>query len=758
MSTNPTATGEGPVGRPLDRVDAHPKVTGAARYAAEIPLPGLTHAVLVGARVAHGRITAINASEAEQAEGVLAVLTHDSIGKIAGQPPLLPSLAGGPAPGETFFPMQSDRVHYAGQHIAVVVADTYDRALHASHLVRVEYAEEPSVTVLDQARDQAYEPEAIFAGFVPGRSERGDVTAGLAEATTTVDRVYSFAPNHHNPIETSATTAYWEGDRLTLHDATQGVTATQHTVAALLGIPHSRVRVVSPYTGGSFGAKAMVWHHPTLAALAARAVGRPVRLALTREQMFTSCGHREEQEHHVTLGADDQGRLTAVRHHKLSPTSPFDHWAEPSLALSGHLYACPNYEGVYRLIRANTSTPTFMRCPGEATGLFALETALDELAERIGVDPLELRLRNYAETDPATGHPWSSNGLRECYQAGADRIGWHRRAQPPRREGHWLLGLGMATAAYPVYAPNNPVRARARIYADGMATVQAAVTDIGTGVLTAMTQVAAETLGLPVDRCRFEGGDTDLPHAAAAVGSAGAGMTSAAVHAACVELRSQLIARAVADPASPLHGADPTRITVTDGRMAHADNPGTGETYGELLQRQFLPDVEATGSWGPPPHDAPFGMLTFGAQFAEVAVDPELGLVRVRRMAGTFAPGRVLNAKTARSQLMGGMIWGVGQALLEASHMEPGTGRWANASLGEYLVAVHADTPEIDIDLIEVEDTVVNPLGVKGVGEIGQSGAAAAIANAIHHATGHRFSKLPITIEDVLATSGDPSA
>jgi xanthine dehydrogenase YagR molybdenum-binding subunit len=748
------------LGQPLDRVDAHPKVTGAARYTADVPLPGLAHAVLVGAAIPSGRITAIDASEALAADGVLTVLTHENLPRIAAQPPLIPSLAGTAAPGQTFFPMQDDLVHYAGQHIALVIADTYERALHASRLLRVSYEEsEPDavVTVIEQGRDAAYEPKAVFAGLVPGRTARGDVDAGLRRARVRVDATYTYAANHHNPIEPSATTAYWEDSRLVLHDAAQGITATQHTVAALLGIPHTSIRVIGPYVGGSFGSKAMIWHHPALAALAARALGRPVRLALTREQMFTSCGHREEQEQTISLGADAEGRLTALRHHKLSPTSHFDDWAEPSLGTPSRMYACPAYEGVYRLIRANTMTPTFTRCPGEATGLFALECAMDELAERLGLDPLELRLRNYADTDPATGHPWSSSGLRECYERGAAGIGWHRRAAPPARDGHWLVGLGMAASAYPVYPPNNPQRARARVYADGSAVVQAAVSDFGTGVATAMTQVAADALGLPVERCRFEGGDTNLPNIAAAVGSSGAGMISAAVHTAATALRNQLIAQAVADPRSPLHGAEPAEVILREGRMVRRDRPdrpGVGEDYGELLRRNHQPDAEASGSWGPPPgppgQDVPFGMVTFGAQFAEVAVDPELGLARVRRLAGAFAPGRVLNAKTARSQLMGGMIWGVGQALLEATFMDTGAGRWANTSLGDYLVPVNADAPEIDVDLVEVDDVVVNPLGVKGVGEIGQAGTAAALANAIHHATGRRVRHLPITIEDLL--------
>ncbi|MGW2564479.1 xanthine dehydrogenase family protein molybdopterin-binding subunit [Streptomyces sp. NPDC001514] len=737
------------IGQSLDRVDGRPKVTGAARYSAEVPIPGLTYAYIVGARIPSGRITAIDTDAALAEDGVVAVLTHQNLPKIATQPPLIPSLAGTAAPGQTFFPMQDDTVHYAGQQVALVVADTYERAQHAASLVRITYEETPSVTTIDQGRDQAYEPETIFGGFVPGRVERGNAEAGLARADVRVDATYTFAANNHNPIEPSATTAEWQGDELVLYDATQGVNATQITVAQLLGIPLAKIRVIGHFVGGSFGCKAMIHNHPALAAMAAREVGRPVKLVLTREQMFTSVGHREEQEQHLTVGATRDGRLTAIRHHKLSVSSHFDNWAEPSLGVSSQIYAAPAYEGVYRLIRGNTMTPTFMRAPGEASGMFALECTMDELAWELGLDPIELRLRNFSDRDPNTGNPWSSNGLRECYERGAARFGWGRHTAEPgtRRDGNWLIGTGMATAGYPVFAPSSPQRARARVYADGTAVVQAATPDFGTGVATVMTQVAADALGMPFDRCRFENGDTDLPSIAAAVGSSGAGMISAAVHSAATALRNQMIARAVVDTGSPLHGANPVDVVVQDGVMTAG---ASGESYAALLQRSFRPDAEATGSWSPPGPDGEYGMLTFGAQFAEVAVDPELGLIRVRRMTGAFAPGRVLNPKTARSQLMGGMLWGLGQALLEANYMQPGTGRWANSSLGEYLVAVNADAPDVDIELIEVEDPVVNPLGVKGVGEIGQVGVAAAIANAVHNATGRRIRKLPITVEDML--------
>lgn len=742
------------IGQPIERVDGRMKVTGAARYTADLAPKHVAYAVAVGARVACGRVSAIHAREAERAPGVLAVFTHRNLPKVAAVPRLFPSLFGRAAPGETFFPMQDDEVHYAGQPVALVVADSLERAQHAATLLRINYEETPSTTVIEQGRDGAYVPERIFGGLIPGRSSRGDVEAGLAEAAVRIDVTYRFAANHHNPIETTASTAVWEDGRLTLHDTTQGITATQLTVAAFLGLPPTDVRVTTRFVGGGFGCKAMIWPHATFAALAARQVGRPVKLSLTREQMFSSCGHREEQEQRIVLGATSDGRLTALRHHKLSPTSPFDEWAEPSLGSTAQAYACPNYEGVYRLFRSNTMTPTFTRGPGESTGMFALESAMDELAYQLRLDPLELRLRNHADVSPESGQPWSSKGLKECYQLGAERFGWNGRNPEPRsgRDGHWLIGSGMATATYPVPAAPimQPQRARARIYSDGSAVVECATQEFGTGAATAMTQVAADFLGVALERVRFVYGDTDLPNASAAVGSAGSAMQANAVRAAAIALRDQLVALATADSQSPLHGAEPSAVIVQGGRMMRRDQPGSGETYADLLQRHAMGDAEAVGSWNPTSWDTGYALTTFGAQFAEVAVDADLGLVRVRRMLGVFAPGRVLNPRMARSQLMGGMLWGLGQALHEGTLMDVRTGRWANASLGEYLVPVNADAPDVQVELIEVRDEVVNPLGVKGVGEIGQVGAAAAIANAVFHATGRRVRALPIRIEHLL--------
>jgi xanthine dehydrogenase YagR molybdenum-binding subunit len=739
------------IGRSLDRVDGPEKVTGAARYSGEIVLPGLLHAAIVGAAIPCGRVTAIAGDAALGAGGAVAVLSHLNLPRLAGAPRLLPSLAGGPAPGQSFFPMQDDRVHYAGQPVAMVIADSLERAHHAASLVSVGYERAASITTLDEGRDAAQEATTLFGGLLPASSARGDVQSGLAEADVRIQATYRMAANHHNPIEAPTTTAVWAGDRLTLYDSTMGVRASQLTVSQLLGIPLSKVRVITSFVGGSFGMKAMVWPHVTLAAMAARHVRRPVRLAMTRPQMFTSNGHREEQEQRIAIGARRDGRLTAIRHEKLSITSPFDDWAEPATGVSSQLYACPNYEGSHRLVHGNTMTPTFTRGPGESAGSFVLESAMDELAHELGLDPVQLRVQDHAATDPR-GNAWTSDGLEECLRRGAARFGWSRRNPSPRsvRDGDWLVGQGMAAAAYPVALFMPVQRARARVYADGSASVETSTQEFGTGVATMMTQVGADALGVPPEAVTAGLGDTDMPNTSSAVGSAGATMVSAAVHAAGTALRDRLVAMAVADDGSPLHGADPAAVEVRDGRMALSGRPWTGETYGELLGRNRLTYAEDAGSWRPPPLDAPLGLLTFGAQFAEVGVDAELGLVRVRRMVGAFAPGRVINPKLARSQLMGGMLWGLGQALLEGNRMDPRQGRWGASNLGEYLVPVNADAPDVEVELVEVDDRGVNPLGVKGVGEIGQVGVAAAIANAVFNATGRRIRELPLAAELVM--------
>jgi xanthine dehydrogenase YagR molybdenum-binding subunit len=739
------------VGTPVTRVDGPAKVTGAARYTAEVALPGMAHLGIVGATIASGRVVSLDTRDALLSGGVLAVLAAADLPPIAGQPRLLPSLLGQAAPGQSFFPLQDDVVHYAGQPVALVVAESHERAQHAASLVRVSYDVTPSLTTIADGRAEAAEADRLFGGLLPGRNERGDVDAALERADVRIDVAAQMAANHHNPMEAPSTVAAWDGGKLTIHESTMGVRATQLTVAHLLGLPLSHVRVLAPFVGGSFGMKAMVWPGVTLTAMAARAVRRPVKLMLTRPQMFTSNGHREEQEQRLSLGATRDGRLTAIDHEKLSMASPFDDWAEPATGVSSQLYAVASFRGVHRLIHGNTMTPTFTRGPGEALGVAMLEIAMDELAYELGIDPVELRLRNHTAVDPR-GNPWSSDGLPECLRLGAERFGWPGRDPEPRRakDGDWLVGTGMAAAGYPVAFFMPEQRARARIHADGSAVVQTATQEFGTGVLTMATQVGADALGVDLAAMEFQAGDSDLPNSTAAVGSAGSAMVGSAVHAAGLALRRQLIALAIGDEQSPLHGVSPESVDVAAGRMSSRERPDASDGYGELLARNHLADAEAMGSWRPPPLDTPHGLLTFGAQFAEVAVDPELGLVRVRRLLGAFAPGRVLNPLLARSQLMGGMLWGLGQALLEGNHMDGRTGRWAAGNLAEYLVPVNADAPDVTIEFVDVHDEVVGPLGAKGVGEIGQVGTAAAIANAVFHATGRRIRELPMAPELVM--------
>jgi xanthine dehydrogenase YagR molybdenum-binding subunit len=405
------------IGRSVSRVDGPAKVSGAARYSGEILLPGLAHAAIVGATIPSGRVTAIQTGAAQAAAGLAAILTHQNLPKIAGEPKLLPSLAGGPAPGESFFPMQDEVIHYAGQPVAIVIADSVERARWAASLVGVSYERTPSITTIDEGRDGAAEAQMLFGGLMPARNERGDVERGLAEADLRIDAEYRMAANHHNPIEAPTTTAVWDEDRLTIYDSTMGVRASQLTVSHLLGVPLSKIRVITSFVGGSFGMKAMVWPHVTLAAMAAQHVRRPVRLAMTRPQMFTSNGHREEQEQRITIGAKRDGRLTAIRHEKLSITSPFDDWAEPATGVSSQLYACDNFEGFHRLIHGNTMTPTFTRGPGESVGSFVLETAMDELAHELSIDPVDLRVQDHAAADCAATHGRATGSSSACAAA-----------------------------------------------------------------------------------------------------------------------------------------------------------------------------------------------------------------------------------------------------------------------------------------------------------------------------------------------------
>lgn len=717
------------LGAPLDRVDGHLKVTGGARYAAEYPLPNMSHAVLITSTIAKGRVRRIDSAAVERMPGVLTVLTPQNAMKLPGFEGSGGNNAGAQGPAargalRMRVPtlLQDDLVHYNGQPIGVVVAETFEHATAAAHSARVEYVAETPVLEFDTAPRNP--PESVHPLGGPREYTRGDVDRGLAGAAVRVQHTYTTPLENHNPMEVHSTIASWNGDELTLYESTQGIFSVRNSVARAFEMPQDKVRVISYFTGGGFGSKGGAWSHEVLAAMAARKVGRPVKLVLTRRQMFGPVGGRPRTQQEVTLGATRDGALTAIRHTSTSNTSTLEDWVEPDTSQTRMLYACPNVRTVYDLVRLNVGSPTFQRAPGESTGTFALESAMDELAYALDMDPVELRLRNYAETDPESGHPWSSKALRECYTSAADRFGWSKRKPAPRsmRDGNWLVGWGMATATYP--ARRAAAGTTARLLADGTIDVRAGSQEIGCGTYTVMTQVAADALGVPVDRVRFELGSTEMPETPASTGSVTVASTGSAVHDAAVALKQRI-------------------ESLVPGGLARA-------SASEIVARNGGLPVEATVHSQPGPEQRQFSMHSFGAVFTEVHVDPDLGIVRVPRIVTAHAIGRVLNEKTARSQIQGGVVWGIGMALLEETGIDPHMGRYVNADLAEYHVPVNADVGTIDSQFVEEHDPYVSAIGAKGAGEIGITGVAASIANAVYHATGKRVRDLPIRIENLL--------
>jgi xanthine dehydrogenase YagR molybdenum-binding subunit len=761
--TNPTA---GVVGQPLSRVDGRAKVTGQATYSAEYNrLPGLVHAVLRTSDVAKGRVANIDSSVAQQQPGVLGIFTHQNLPKLARTPSTPEEKAALNAP-MTFFPMLSDRVEYAGQPVAIVVADTLERAQYAASLLKISITPEVPVASYLDPKTTRFVPKTVKG--TPGVTKRGDAQAAFASAPVQLTATYTHAINHHNPMEPGATIAHWEAaDRLTVYDTTQAIAWTQKTLSQMLGLKIEQVRVINKYLGGGFGCKAWVWPHVALAPLVARAVGRPVKLVLTRPQMFTGMGHREDQEQTLRLGATREGKLLALVHEKTSTTSPWDDYAETNHKILNMLYAAPAFESTYHLAHANVMTSTSTRAPGEMPGSFAIECSMDDLAAQLNIDPIQIRLLNHADKDPSTGHPWSSKSLKECYQRGAELFGWSKRNSQAgqTRDGKTLVGWGMATAAYPVHSGKG--NARVRLYADGRAVVQAGATDLGTGTYTINTQVAADALGIAPENVRFELGDSTLPTTAASGGSMAAGTVSSSVYLAAQDVWRQLIKVAVADKKSPLYRAKPADVVMEKGRLQLKNDLSKGETFGELMKRASLNDIEgsAIGRYGSgyeeslalgeaaPEH----AMHAFGAHFCEVHVDPELGTVRVTKWVSVVAGGRILNPKTARSQVLGGSVFGIGAALMEQTVRDPNLARYTNADLASYHVPVNADIPNMTVEFIDEHDPYINAMGAKGIGEVSVVGVTAAVSNAILHATGRRLRSLPITPDKVLAALRQPA-
>ncbi|HEY0513083.1 MAG TPA: xanthine dehydrogenase family protein molybdopterin-binding subunit [Thermoanaerobaculia bacterium] len=742
----------GAVGKPIDRVDGRRKIAGAAKYAAEFRHGRLTHAVLVQSTIAKGRIASIDAAAARRSPGVLAVISHENalkLKKAPGGAKAQPTASG--KLGDDRLPFSDDVIHYAGQHVALVVAETLDQARHAASLVKVRYHEEKPVLEIAEAKATAYLPEKAMGRDLQHR--RGDVDGALAApGIVKIQQTYTTPVETNNPMEPSATVASWEGDRLTVADATQAVIGTRGVLSAAFGIPKENVRVLCPFTGGGFGCKGFQWPHTMLAAMAAKMTGRPVQLNLTRQQMFTSVGHRPPTEQTMTLAARRDGTLTAIRHETLQPTATTTEFIEPcGITTSKLLYACENVATPHHLVRVNVAPPTPMRAPGDSPGSFALESAMDELAYELGMDPLELRLRNHADRDMGENKPWSSKHLKECYQRGAETFGWSKRNPKPRsmRDGDLLVGWGMATALYP--GNRRPASARARISADGHALVQAATQDLGTGSYTIFTQVAADALGLPVERVTFELGDSEFPDAPVSGGSNTAASVSEAVVQVGTAMKAKLAELATGDPESPLAGLPADQLALANGRLVVAANPSRGIAYTDLLSRSRLPAIEAQADVKP--DDAKtkqYSIHSWGAQFCEVKIDPLLPRVQVTRWVSAIDVGRVLNAKLSRSQVMGGVTMGIGMALMEHTVYDPRTGLPVTDSFQDYLIPVNADVPEVEVALLDHPDPIINTLGCRGIGEIGITGVAAAIANAVYHATGRRIRELPITPDKLL--------
>ena len=732
------------IGDAVIRKDGPAKVTGQAKYAGEFAAPKSAVAVMITSTIPNGRIARMDVGAAERAPGVLKVLTPFNTFKL----PNGGKTAVHPPAGRVLSLLQDDAVHYNNQPIGVVVAETLNQALFAASLVGVKY----------KTASPDFDFEAGFAKAHPGSHGKdpsdvgiGDFDKGHAEAEVVVDEIFTTPMQNHNPMEPHATLAQWEGEKLTVHDATQYISGVKQTLAKTFGIPDDNVRVICPFVGGGFGSKGSTWSHVVLAAMAAKMTDRPVRLVLERPQMFGPVGGRPQTHQHIVLGAKRDGTLTAIRHDVYSHTSVMEDFAEPSSNATRMLYACPNIITSQKLVALHVGTPTFQRAPGEATGTFALEIAMDELAEKLKMDPIAFRLKNYAEVDPTNRKPFSSKHLRECYQQGAERFGWSKRVAQPRkvREGHILKGFGMATATYG--ANRSAGMAMVRFEKNGRVTVASGSQDLGTGTYTIMAQVTAATLDLPIEMIDAKLGDSELPKAPVSGGSQSAASVTPAVQAAAEQARLKLFAAMVSDASTPFHGAQPEDLAFKNGMvMLKAKPKGESVGYKDFVAKAAEP-ISATESAQPEQDSDGYSNHSFGAVFAEVDVDEALGMPHVRRVTGVYDIGTLLNSKTGTSQLIGGIVWGVSLALHETTHIDMQTGRPVNNNLAEYHVPVNADIGAIDVSVLDIADKKFNPLGARGIGEIGITGAAAAVANAIYNATGKRVRNAPITPDKLMA-------
>jgi xanthine dehydrogenase YagR molybdenum-binding subunit len=729
------------IGTSTSRIDGHAKVTGAAKYASEHNVEGLAYAAVVTSTIAKGRIARIDTSEALRVEGVLDVLTHEN------RPPMARSTSAykddvAPEQGTPLRPLYDDKILFNRQPIALVLAEEWEIARFAASLVRVEYKPEPFATDLFAERDKAVKVEKP-------EKPRGKADKAFAAAPVRHEAEYFIPIEHHNPMELYASTAVWEdGGKLTVYDKTQGVQNVQQYLCGIFNMEPDDVRVLSPYMGGGFGSGLRPQYQVVLAVLGAKALQRSVRLVLTRQQMY-GLSYRPASIERLALGAKRDGTLDAITHEAIAVTSSYEDFSRNDTGWSGLLYKSEHAKYGHRLARLDLPTPSDMRAPGAATGVHGLECAMDELAVALKLDPLELRLRSYSDRDQHGGIPYTSKKLRECYRQGAEAFGWHKRNPEPRsmRDGTELVGWGMASGVWE--ALQMPTAARILLTANGHAEVACSFSDIGTGTYTIAAQVAADELGLPLDNITVKLGDSSLPQAPVEGGSWGAASVAHAIAKTAVDVRTELLRAAKTMPNSPFAAAKPESVALFDGKLVDAKDHGRAVSIADVMRHGRLDRIEreSTNSFK---EDNSHARNTHSAIFAEVKIDEELGVIRVTRVVGAVAAGRILNTKTARSQILGGVVWGIGMALHEETLIDHAFGRIMNANIAEYHVPVNADIHDIEVIFVEEPDELINPMGIKGVGEIGIVGVAAAIANAIYHATGKRVRDLPITLDKVM--------
>jgi len=717
------------------RYEAALKVTGSAVFEAEVSAAGLLHAALVEAPISCGDLLSVDATHASTLPGFAAMISHGEAEALQ------------PSPATAL--IRERAIHFAGQPVALIAASTLLEARSAARAVRIVTQARPAVTGLAQALDQSFPPAMV--GRFPAESRRGDAAKALAEADLVVRHQYETAVNNHHPMEPHAVVCWWEGGKAVVHTSTQAIFGTRTMIAHAFKMPIADIRVIARFLGGGFGCKGQLWW-PWMfwAMLAAKSTGRPVRLELTRGQMFTLVGRRQETVQDLGLGFGVDGRLTGIEHHALAQTSTHADYSDSTAVYSRFLYACPNVTTTHRLVRTNEPQPVPMRAPGTAPGTFALESAFDEAAERLGIDPVELRVRNFADHDQEAGRPWSSNGLLECYRIGAERFGWSRRpAKGVAADGRWRIGCGMASTLYP--AIRQACKVRVNLAADASLRVQCGTQDMGSGTYTVLGQMAAAALGVSMSQVSVELGDTWLPEGPFSGGSQVTASLAPAVEMATERLRATLARTAVADEQSPLSGQRIEDLDFQDG-MIRSRTGNVGELLTDVLARSATDGLEAEGeSAATQLQSLAVSSMGYGAVFVEVGVDPELGEIRVRRVCGAFAAGRMLNPRLAKSQYVGGLIGGIGMALHEMTVTDRASGRILGDTFADYLIPVHADMPEFDITMVDEEDSHL-PGGVKGTGMLGTAGIQAAIANAVFQAIGKRVRSLPIRIENVIGS------